>query len=243
MEVIRVGQTLGAQLFVVAIFGLCGQASSSTAETTHVPDFNGFWLPNISMASPKINGFYFSEPHLTPWAMDFVKMYKRREESGNVISEPSAKCMPKGFPYNMEHILPMDFVQSPGELVILVEERSTPRHIYLDERKHPSDDDLTYSTNGHSIGHWEGQTLVIDTIGIEDDTLLSLERVPHSKALHIVERMSLTPDRNTITDRITMTDPKTFTEPYIVTLTYSRAKPGAEAMEYLCIPDANRLKP
>lgn len=211
------------------------------------PNFNGFWIPvreggrRVAFAGGW-DGPGPNPPPLTKWALDYVKDYKAREAAGTTISGPSAQCQPKGFPYNMEHTLPMDFLQRPDELVILVEERSFPRHIYMDGRKHIPEEDLVPSSNGDSIGHWEGDTLVVDTIGIDDTTLLTIDRIPHSDKLHIVERISLSPDKQFITDVLTLEDPKTFVSPWVMPLKYQRGKPGTAAMEYPCVVDDSRNK-
>ena len=210
-------------------------------------EMNGYWTA-VRTPRPKDfnNGGWDgpgpNPPPLTPWALDYVKTYKDNEKKGIVVSGPSQACEPKGMPYNMEHMLPMDFVQRPDELVILIEERSMPRHIYLDGRKHTPDDELLASSNGESIGHWEGKVLVVDTVGIMDSTLLTIDRIPHSEALHIVEHISLSDDGKIMTDAITMMDPKTFTQPWTITMRYGRAPADTRAVEYICTVDDHRLK-
>ena len=222
-------------------------AWSAPTPTSAKPDFNGYWaLAREPGRRAGFNGGWDgpgpNPPPLTPWALDFVMNYKKNELAGTVISGPSQTCEPKGMPYNMQHMLPMDFVQRPNELVILIEERSQPRHIYLDGRKHTPDDELLASSNGESLGHWEGDTLVVDTVGIMESTLLTVDRIPHSDALHVVERISVSPDGKLMTDVITMSDPKTFTHPYTITMHYQRSPESTQAVEYICTVDDHRLK-
>ena len=113
------------------------------------------------------------------------------------------------------------------------------RRIYLDERKQPAPDDLNPSYNGHSIGHWEGNVLVVDTVGMRADTPILLGVVapsgPHSDAMHISERFqSEGPDLLKIV--MTVDDPKAFSKPW-VDVVHLHRRHGMEVMEYTCVDD------
>ena len=94
--------------------------------------------------------------------------------------------MPPGLPGIMSQPYPIEFLYQPDKIVMLLEAYMQFRHIYTDGRKHPEDPDLTF--HGHSIGHWEKDTLVIDSVGFTESTLLA-SGVPHSDKLRIVERI------------------------------------------------------
>jgi hypothetical protein len=93
------------------------------------------------------------------------------------------------------------------------------RQIFTDGRKHEPDADLSYG--GDSIGHWRGQTLVVETVGLRDDTIFDRTGAPHSDQLKVVEEIRLR-DANTLEDKMTMIDPVAFTKPWTVTRTYRR---------------------
>jgi hypothetical protein len=125
----------------------------------------------------------------------------------------------------------MEIIQKPKQMTIIAEWMGQVRRIYLDGRPHPEDPDPTF--NGHSIGHWEGKTLVVDTVGLRDDTMFDQSGVRHSDKLHIVERFTLI-DANTLQDELTADDPVAFYKPWTVKKTYKRAPVDMEIMEYVC---------
>jgi len=134
-------------------------------------------------------------------------------------------------PAMMLALFPIDIQVNPHEVVIMTSNGGA-REIYTDGRQHPADP--LPSTKGHSIGHWEGKTLVIDTVGFRDDT-----RLPgggaHSDAMHIIERI-WSPDGHALKDDITVEDPKLFTQPWTTQKTYYR-RSDWEQVEY--DPDEN----
>jgi hypothetical protein len=102
----------------------------------------------------------------------------------------------------------------------------------MDGRKHPADPSPTWY--GHSIGHWEGNTLVVDTVGLNDKFWLDSAGTPHTEQLHLIERFTRT-DYNTLQRVVTIDDPGTFTKPFDVTYTAKLGEPGSEILEYFCI--------
>jgi len=143
---------------------------------------------------------------------------------------PAANCVPPGMPGIMGQPYPMEFVFSPGKVTILIEAYMQIRHIYTDGRPHPEDPDLTF--NGHSIGHWEGDTLVVDSVGFTTDTPLSGGGTQHSDKMHIVERIRLTnPDLMEITT--TIDDPEALQQPFTRVANFARHRDWTLA-EYIC---------
>jgi hypothetical protein len=104
------------------------------------------------------------------------------------------------------------------------------RQIFMDGRGHPEDLDPTWY--GHSIGHFEGKTLVVDTIGFNDRFWFDFKGHPHTEQLHIVERYTL--DGKKLVNEITIDDPGAYERPFTVTFTAERAPAGFELMEYIC---------
>jgi hypothetical protein len=121
-------------------------------------------------------------------------------------------------------------MQTPKEVVILHEAHHMDRIIYMNET-HPADLDPTYM--GHSVGRWEGDTLVIDTTGRNDKTVIDRNGIVNSDALHILERMRLTNNGQVLEDIITVDDPKVFTKPWSYKIEFNR-RPDVRLMEYIC---------
>ena len=123
----------------------------------------------------------------------------------------------------------MEVIATPTQINMTQEAYSQTRRIYLD-RQQMALDDAEPQFYGHSVGHWEGNVLVVNTIGVKDR--VRMRGVPHSPAMRVDERMSSTgPD--TFEDRITVTDPDYLTEPWTFTYHYKR-KPGYDLGEYVC---------
>jgi hypothetical protein len=124
---------------------------------------------------------------------------------------------------------PMEFLLTPGKVTIVIEAYTQVRHIYTDGRPHPADPDPRFF--GTSIGKWEGDTLVVETIGFSPS--INLEPgVPHSDKMKIVERMRLS-GPNTMTIETTLTDPEALTAPVVSNSTLQRHREWTIA-EYIC---------
>jgi hypothetical protein len=125
--------------------------------------------------------------------------------------------------------MPFQIVQTPAVTSILFENQRTFRIINTDGRSHPKDPDATWF--GDSIGHWEADTLVVDTVGLNDRTWLDTAGHQHSDQLHLVERFQKI-DKDNIKWTVTFEDPKFYTEPWSVTLPIKRQ--STEIMSYSC---------
>lgn len=137
----------------------------------------------------------------------------------------NSNCLPVGMPAFMNMVYLMELQATDKQLTIISEYQSTLRRIYLDGRDHP--ESFYPNFHGHSIGHWDGDTLVVDTIGLRVDTF-----VPHSDQMRIEERFRLL-DPDTIEDQMTVHDPLAFNAPWTVTKRFVR-EPDFEIGEYVC---------
>jgi hypothetical protein len=145
-----------------------------------------------------------------------------------------AACMPGGFPGMMGPVFPIEVLQSPGQVTIIAEAFAQVRRIYLNE-KQIAVEDAEPLFWGHSVGHWQGNTLLVNTIGLKDSVRMG--GVPHSPDMRIDERITVTsPD--TWEDQITITDPAFLTKPWTWTYKYNRRK-DYKINEYVC--EDNRL--
>src|SRR5690606_34770389 len=148
---------------------------------------------------------------------------------GENLQTQAANCVPNGMPGIMRLPYPLEFVYSPGRVNILIETYSQVRRIYVDGRALPEDPDPFF--NGHSVGRWEGDTLVVDTVGISPmvSILPGLHATPTTRFQERITRVA--PDR--LVDEITITDPALFAEPYVMVQNYT-LQPDWEMREYVC---------
>jgi hypothetical protein len=183
------------------------------------PSLFGVWnSPNMGdMGSPL---------PLQPWAQKLAEERKKNNE----IDDPEAKCLPGGVPRISPY--PMKIVQTPGLIVMLFEGNvHSYRQFFLDGRGH--DKNLDPSFMGESIAHWEGDTLVVDTVNFNDRTWLSSgSAAPHTDQLHVIERYRR-PDLGHIEVQITLEDPGALTKPHTFMRSHTLDK-GWEIHEYVC---------
>ena len=192
------------------------------AALAKLPDFTGVWE-----VSPGSRGAAAapSRPSLTPAYEEKRTAYLAAPPEDS----ESANCLPAGMPGIMGQPYPMEFLLTPGKVTIVIEAYTQVRHIYTDGRPLPEDPDLEF--HGTSVGRWDGDTLVVETIGFS--RLTQLERgVPHTDKMKIVERFRLT-DPDTMSIQTTITDPEVLTAPYVSSRNLSRHRNWTIA-EYIC---------
>ena len=149
--------------------------------------------------------------------------------ANNPEDNQTANCLPPGMPGIMGQPYPMEFLLTPGQVTILIEAYNQIRHIYTDGRKLPEDPDPTF--HGTSVGRWDGDTLVVDTVGFSPSTQIA-NGVPHGDKMRILERFRLA-DPDTMTIETTITDPDALTIPYTTSRTLRRHRDWTLA-EYIC---------
>jgi hypothetical protein len=212
-----------------------GPQGRTWAEVAKLPDFTtGIWEIPLGPRPRGAAGSPFTPPappQLTPAYAAKLKAYNEARAKGNEQDTPAANCVPPGMPEMMGQPYPLQIMFGPGQVSLQAEAYQQIRHIYTDGRKHPDDPNQTY--NGDSIGHWEGKTLVVDTVGFTTDTPLGQNYgIRHSEKMHIVERMRLT-DPDTLEIVTTIDDPEALTQPWTNTRTFKRHKDWTIA-EYVC---------
>ncbi len=179
------------------------------------PDLSGVWdvLETSDINDARKAFVAWEPPSLQPWAMEIYKRNRtgieRPDSDGRQEFDPQFNCFPAG-PSRLLTSHPFEFIQLPGRVIILSESDHWVRRIYIDGRGHPDGYPITWM--GHSIGEWDGDTLVIDTIDINDKTWIDSLGHPHSDALHIVERIRRV-DHDTLQIETTFDDPKAYTKP------------------------------
>jgi hypothetical protein len=203
-----------------------GWAKTQAASAT--PDFSGVWFVHEYHKNilPK------EDPPFQPWAEALFKKRDLQASHADPDSgpDPTARCIPPGIPRTMLQPFPWEIVQARDRVVMIFEYQSLVRQIFTDGRGHPKDLEPTYM--GHSIGRYEGDTLVVDTIGFNDKTWLDPKGLPHTDALHVVERIRRV-DHGSLEDDYSIDDPKAYRKPWTAQK-FFELKPAWQIQEYVC---------
>ena len=157
-----------------AVVSLAVMGALAAAAQDRKPDLSGVWLPGKNLGFP-------GQPSFQPWAQALYQTRKAKPKK----DDPAERCLPTGVP----RIPPTPFkiVQTPAIVVILFEGNiHSFRQIFVDRRDHSKDTPPTWF--GESVRKWDGNTLVVDTVGFNDRTWLDSDGKPHSDALHVIER-------------------------------------------------------
>jgi len=180
---------------------------------------------NLALGQPTFRTADLSNPILQPWARDALKKLNDHIAAGGGGFSPQVSCKPLGVPAFLLHpAQPLYFVQTQKEVVVIWPPNHEVRRIYLTD-KHSAN--LKPSWMGESIGHYEnGDTLVVDTIGLNDKTYVDNYRTPHTDKLHVVERFKINPDQKGLTVDVTIDDPGAFTTVWHAVQRYRRVEQG-----------------
>lgn len=212
-------------------------AKPSMAVANDPPDLSGFWERRDESGAGSLGAVNELIPaaQITDQVKKLNEQAKAREQAGYVVSFASRYCQYLGMPFIMGQSPPIDILQSKDEILIMSEQSSAPRHIYMNGRGHP--DPATYepTTNGHSIGYWEGDTLVVDTVGFNE---LGSRNVPggglRSKTSHLVERFHLFENGKRLSITFTWTDPNVYVKPHTYEIRYFKDRPDTYAFDDFC---------
>jgi hypothetical protein len=205
--------------FRIALLSPHATPSGPTPRTADgKPDFTGVWYAQRTIDPGK--------PEMLEWA---EKLYQERV-ANNSKDAPGAHCLTRGITA-AGALFPYELVQTPKRLVMLFED-DIPSHrtVYLDGRGHPKDPNPDWM--GHSIGHWEGDTLVIDTVGFNDKSWLDAQGHPHTEKLHVTERLRR-PDLGHLEIEFTLEDPGAYKKPWVIQRA-ADLDPNDEIGEYVC---------
>ena len=165
----------------------------------------------------RAKGFAFTEepPPMLPWALEKFETnrdpIKERNDHGRMERDPGMNCYPPGPTWLHSQPRPFEFIEVPGRIFIRYEWDRSLREIWMDGREHPKDMDPTWM--GHSTGKWDGDVLVVDTVGVTEKTWLDMAGHVHSDELHIVERFWRR-DPETLVVDITFDDPVAYSRPW-----------------------------
>jgi hypothetical protein len=215
--------------------------AAALVQAANPPDLTGVW--GIYRGGPGEDA-KFRPPPPSPMMLkpEYDKPYQEKRaveaaaaKRGEQLANPGAECIPYGVPTMMSiAIYPVEFIQTPKQITIISEAFSEVRRVYMD-RPQWKLEDVAPGFYGRSVGHWEGDTLVVDTIGIKPT--VTLRGMPHSPQMRVTERIRmLSPE--ILHDQITIDDPVMLEKPYTYTTAYKRMPSDYEMVEFVC--DNNR---
>ena len=214
------------------------------ADNPAAPDISGFWQHSVPQEEwenppsgpgpvrkmqgakdldPTYGGWMgdYHNPILQPWAAEAVRKEGEHEAAGGTAMTGQLTCRPSGVPGVFTVLAPVQIVQSPRVVAFLYQRDHQVRIVRMNAQ-HPVKPEPSYY--GDSVGHYEGDTLVIDTIGMNDNTWTDRFGTPHTEALHVVERYTVTNGGKTLRDFFTVEDKGAFTTAWSAVLNYSRAR-------------------
>jgi hypothetical protein len=215
-----------AVMLVCAVSAYAAGASKAPTAVKDPRDLEGTWS-DLPTNSPFLLGVDLPyRPEAQNSAANHLELFKE----GHSIASAHLTCRPTGVQGVTSPKGPVLILQTPDKLVFVAEEDREVRKVYLSDQH---SQDLKPSYSGDSVGHWEGNTLVIDTVGYNGKGQLDEVGNPHSERLHMVQRLTMSADGNTLTNVITFDDPKYYTKAFTKTRTWRRIS-GVKLDDYDC---------
>ena len=216
---------------------ILAQTTEQSEAATATPDLSGFWERERragESVDPAFRRFSMEDPPLQPWAMEIFRANRGRvglaRPALNAIDQldPLNNCFPAGVPRIML-LRVFQIIHLPDQVLMLFEYDHAVRRIYMDGREHP--DGYPPGWMGHSIGRRDGDTLVVDTVALNDRTWVDRIGTPHSDALRVVERFRRVA-RDTLEVEFSFEDPEAFTRPWGGKKVY-QLRPNLEMLEHV----------
>jgi hypothetical protein len=165
-----------------------------------------------------------------PWAAELVK----KRMADNSKDNPDAHCLPMGLMQMTSHPFPKKIIQAPTQVTLIYEgSGTTVREVFLDGRALPKAEDVEPWWNGYSVGRWEGDTLVVETIGFMDDGWLDVRGSPLTSGARMTERFRR-PTYGSLAIEVTIDDPKAYTKPFTATVN-NHLLPDTQLIEFVCL--------
>jgi hypothetical protein len=224
-----------AAITLVSVVWLAADVVRAQTTAPQPPDLSGFW---INQYSPDLSRVLGKQPPFTPYGAE-------RWRTVDTAKDPTGICLPPGPSRAFTAPFPFLLVQQKDAIGLLFEYQTIWRIVYMDGRPHPADIADYPQFMGHSIGRWEGDTLVVNTVGIDERSWLDTAGHEHSDKLRLTERFTKE-GADTIEWTVTFDDPVFFTRPWSITRTFTRGKPTDRIMPYTCTEnnkDVEHLRP
>ena len=190
-------------------------------------DFSGIWQTDVKYNFNLGADLKPEDIVMLAWAQ--ALQAERRDNNGK--DDPEGLCLPPGFPRVNGVPFPQKIVQLPGAIIILYETRTTFRQIFLDNN-HTLPNDPQPTWMGYSVGHWDKDVFIVDTIGQNGRTWLDMRGLPGTQALRVTERFSR-PRIGHMDIEVTIDDPEAYTKPWNVKLAW-RLLPDTDLIESIC---------
>jgi hypothetical protein len=185
-RIVVLALTASAYLWLAAAPDATAQVpGAKLPDGTTVPDLGGIWQRKEGIRFNPANS-------LPPYTAEYRQRYDAAmaaRNRGEIVADPTSRCLPQGMPRFMVASYPLEILQTKGQVTIIAEWASQVRRIFTDGRPHPPADEIEITFNGHSTGRWEGQTLVVDTVGIRGDTSFDASPLTHSDRMTVSERL------------------------------------------------------
>jgi len=180
--------------------------------------------PNSSI-QPTYRIADLTNPILKPWTVEQMRKANEEVFNGKIPYVPRERCWPAGVPaYVLEPPFNITvFIETPKQILMIHNQGAEVRRIHMNV---PHSKNPTPSWTGESVGHWEGDTLVVDTLGLSDKTFVDNYRTPHTSQMHVVERFRLIDNGETLEDHITVDDPGAFTMTWTAVQQWKRTNRG-----------------
>ncbi len=218
--------------------------AGAAAQPAPVPDFwvgDAGWVHALNYTFPPVQGSPspvvqdsghpfgadnwrigdLSNPNLKPWVKAAMQKDNDEIDHGKIAFQARSSCLPSGIPNMFLPGNPLLIVQTPKEVLMIKQGGQEIRHVWLDVPHSPN---LKPSWYGESVGHYEGDTLVVDTIGQNTKTVVDAYRTPHSANLHVIERWHLVEGGKVLQAEITIDDPDAFNRPWSSVVRHQRGK-------------------
>jgi len=216
------------------------QLGAATARSaTPTVDLSGVWEANMPGLKWATYSFTPDIPSLTPWGKERYLAVKPSygprsfPDSTDYVNPTTGKdvgCLPPGVPRIYIQPFALEMIQTPGRMLQYFEFDHHVRQIFTDGRQHPKDPELTWM--GDSIGWYEGDTLVVDTVGLNEKTWIDRGGLPHSDQLHVIERIRRS-SHEALEITITIDDPKAYTKTWTGYRNY-KLEPTWNIKEFIC---------
>jgi hypothetical protein len=233
----------------VGVLCTCGAAMAAPAGA---PDFTGLWQhtpiaeyqavpgkpgPIFDLKHPLSPTFLgvilegnWDNPILQPWAAAALRKHSEGAHSGHLIPTPTEECRPSGVPNALTLTAPVEFLQLPDEVMILYQRDHQVRHVRMNVAHSAAPEPSWY---GESVGYYDGDTLVVDTIGLNDRTPVDIFGTPHTRELHVVERYRLIDGGKNLEAVFSVEDEGAFTTPWWGRMVYGRVN-APQLAEEVC---------
>jgi hypothetical protein len=220
-----------AALVALLITSAVGAAPAVPAKAEDgKPYIGGPWV--VEKAQTEAKTIAGKVPPLKPEAAALYAKRKQAKASGNVAADPVEQCLPHGVPRLLSANQPIMILQKPKQITVVYQANHQSRQFYIDDPMPKPDEAPDITFNGTPYARWAGDTLVVDTISMNDLTWLDDFGMPHSTSLRTVERYDLV-DPTHLRVTVTVTDPETFTAPWDMQVVFKR-QPGLRLQENAC---------